>query len=249
MGGHQSKQTVDDTLDISATSITSNIITDHVTVKSQNTINVDGSSNYIDDVNQTLNVTITAEAWSNFNNKSAIQDDIINNIAQKIEDKGVATTQFLDKSKTDITARIHTHVETDITMKNLTECTNNYSNGNTINISGSNNFFKDIKQNATVAIIAKCSMESNSVQDFATTVTTAMNQYSSSVSENPFAFITDTIQTIAKSGMMLIAVIFIVLICFVLLIKLLHKRKASDNVQYIQVPQQQQEFTGPTVPA
>ena len=246
MGGHQSKQTVDDTLDISTSSTANNSNINAITVSSSNTGIISGDSNIVSGVTQTVEVTITADVWSNVKSDTDLQTSVSQSMQQKIEDKSVAMTQFLDKSKTDISNIVNNHVTQDVTVNNITKCTNAFNQSNTLIISGSNNYVKNYHQAVVATILADCSMDSASTQQFGTTMTTALNQYSSSVSENPFAFITDTIQTIAKSGMMLIAVIFIALICFVLLFKLLHKPKTSDNVQYIQVPQQ--DFAIPQVP-
>jgi hypothetical protein len=247
MGGHQSKQSIDDTVDIVSSSISTQTITDSLQVTNVNNQSISGNNNFVSNLSQIVNVTVKDASNIVAVNDSTMQANVTDQIAQKIEDKGIAALQALDGSKTTISDTINKYVSNNVTSDSVVTCIKKYANGNNFELSGSNNYVENDHQLVVANMITDCSINQDSHNEFTTNITTAINQYSSSVSENPFAFITDTIQAIAKSGMMFIAVIFIVLLAFILLFKFLHKPKASDNVQVRYV--QPQSFEIPTVPA
>ena len=227
MGGHQSKQSVN-----ISTSVVSNIVQESTLscltyMNGTNIINIVGNDNVVIDATQTTSITVNSDCVSDTTQQASIQNNLTANIAQTIKDNEVAMTQWMDHSSDDNEASLTQSVTSNVTLNTVVTCLNSLSGKNVLNVVGNSNVVKKSFQSSTLNLISQCLLSQGQVTNTVTDITDTLNQHNDYTSENPFAFITDAIEAIAKSAMMLIAVIFILLICFVVVFESLHHEKKT----------------------
>ena len=227
MGGHQSRQSVN-----ISTSVVSNIVQESTLscltyMNGANVINIVGDDNVVIDATQTVSITVKSDCVSDASQKTDLQTNLNASITQTLKDQEVAMTQWMDHSSDDNEASLTQSVTSNVTLKTAVTCLNNLSGKNILNVEGNANVVKRSLQTNTLNLISQCLLSQGQVTNAITDITDTLNQHNDYTSENPFAFITDAIEAIAKSAMMLIAVIFILLICFVVVFESLHQKKKT----------------------
>jgi len=227
MGGHQSKQSVN-----ISTSVVSNIVQKSTLscltyMNGTNIIDVVGNDNVVIDTTQQVSITVNSDCISDATQQASLQANLTTNITQAIKDQEVALTQWMDHSSDDNEAALTQSVTSNVTLTTAVTCLNSLNGSNAVYVAGNSNVVKKSLQTSTSNLISQCLLSQGQVTNTIADITDTLNQHNDYTSENPFAFITDAIEAIAKSAMMLIAVIFILLICFVVVFESLHHKKTT----------------------
>lgn len=228
MGGHQSTQSVNE-ISQSICNVTNTSSLSCLTLtQGSNVVVVGGDGNDIGNIVQNMSLTVSSDCGANTDYQSGIATQIQNTVAQNLKDQEVAMTQFLDSSKDNQSTNIQSTVATNIANSTVVSCINDLNMSQVTDISGNFNEVKSIVQDATITEISKCMMGNQSVSSSTTGITNAINQSSTYVSKNPLAFISDAIKAIADDVMLFIAAIFIMVVCFVVLYKILHRKSSRE---------------------
>ena len=99
MGGHSTKITRERVVDIISESIfkfTQNCKSD---ISGTNEIDVTGNNNIIDNVNQTIKVSLDINCINSLLNSADASNKLTDSVVQGLKDNGVALTQFADSGK------------------------------------------------------------------------------------------------------------------------------------------------------
>jgi hypothetical protein len=197
-------------------------------LNSDNVIAINGNGNFVGGITQTMSISVDSTCSANIQQNAAFENNLQNSIAQVLKDQEIALTQWMDNSKDESDASINQTISTSVTANTVQTCLNSINSHNILNVSGNNNVVKGIVQSSTVNLISQCLLGQGQQSSTVNDVTNTVNQHSEYTSKNPLAFITDAIEAMMKSAMVVIAVIFIVLICFVALFMILRhgKKKA-----------------------
>jgi hypothetical protein len=227
MGGHQSVQSV---------SISTNVVGSAVQkvtqscisyVNSDNVLAVSGDGNVLGDVTQTMSVSVNSVCSANITQNAKFQNSLANSVSELLKDQEVSMTQWLDNSQDDSNAAIQQNVTTNVTSTTVQTCLDNINSQNILNITGSGNIIKDAVQSSTVSMISHCLLSQGQTSQSVNAITNTVNQHSTYTSKNPLAFMSDAIESVIKSVIMIAAVIFIVVICFIGIFIVLRKRKRN----------------------
>lgn len=231
MGGHQSTQSVNDvtkTVSNSIQQVTKSCIS---YAQTDNTVAVAGTANAVSNITQTVSIQVNSQCASKLVQNSNFQNSMQNSIVQQLKNKSIALTEWMDGSKDNNQTNIEQIVGTNVTSKTVLNCVNNLNSRNIITVAGTGNVVNDVVQKNTVDAISNCLLSNTQASNAVSNITNAINQGAVSKSENPLAFITDAIGTVAKSGMMTMAAIaFIIIICFVGLFLLIHHHHDSERM-------------------
>jgi hypothetical protein len=231
MGGHQSKQKVAVSTDLAAKVVQTTAQNCINVSTGANTIAIDGNYNVISGVNQSIALSVNSDCSTFADQQSSFNADLENSMSQVLKDQSVALTQWMDGSKSTQSDEITQSVKTNFTQHNVQQCVNRLNSVNLLSVSGTGNVIKDITQEATLNVLSQCIQQGDQTSDVVSAITNTVNQQATSVSKNPFAFITDAISAVFKSLVVGGVVIFIVFICFIFLFIILGKGKAlTDTV-------------------
>ena len=226
MGGHTSKTTATAVATIASSDIQTATVDDVSYTSGSNTFTLSGDGDVVDVVTQTVKVSIDTASAVTAAASSATQDQIASDLENTSSDHSVSFTQWLDDSG-DTTASTVTETVTQLTdQQNLTSCFTNLDGSNIIAISGSGDVVKDFIQTSMASEVASCIMNSNETASAVAAATNAINQSATYASENPFAFVTDAIEAVARDALLFAVVAFILVVAFVLVSKELAERAA-----------------------
>jgi hypothetical protein len=234
MGGHSTKQTV-----TANTSLVSNMYmstTQNCLTVSQGTqvMYVGGSGNVFENNQQSMTLGADMKCVQNSVNQTKVNQNIQNEIVQKLKDQQVAMTQWLDTGKTEVSANIEQKVETTITINTIQNCIAGLTGKQIMAVSGQGNVFRNNVQTQALTVVTQCVQGSQNTQDMTTDIANTINQHSEYKSENPLAFITDAIQNVIKSVIMVAAIAFIVIVAMVFLFMVLKPKSATTFVMAAQ---------------
>ncbi len=230
MGGHHSTQT---------SKMTTNIITNATLNATQNClsymdgtqiISIHGSGIIFKGNIQESQLSVDMKCVDNINQKGDFENKIIDHLTQELKDQEVALTQWLDSSGDDQHSDITTNVVTNITFNDVQNCLASLNGTQMFIVSGNNDVVVDNMQKQTLSLAQQCLMSGGQATEVVNDVTNTLNQHSSYVAQNPFAFITDAITAILKSAMATAAVIFIAIVILVLVFKIGTQRKSGTPV-------------------
>jgi len=227
MGGHQSKQTVKATTSVVTTAVQNVTQTCITYVYGSNTFNISGDGNVVSGVNMKIGIRVDSTCTAAVTGKTSFQNDLQNKISQLLKDQEVAMAQWLDNSKDETKANIKQSIKSNITSNTVQTCVNKINMQNLFNISGNSNVVKNVLQEGTANVISKCMLSDDQTVNTVNDVTNTINQHSEYDSKNPFAFITDAIEAIMKNATVVIAIIFIVVICFIGLFMVLRRKNGG----------------------
>ena len=236
MGGHQSTQSAKDTTTVVSTAI-QNVAQNCINyVNSDNDVVVSGNGNVVGDVTQTLSISVNSSCVAQLTQDAGFENNFENEVAQLLEDKEEAMTQWLDSSQDSVSSDVKNSITNNIKSDTVQTCLNNINSKNILDVSGNDNVVKNIVQSSTTNLITQCMLGQGQTSNTVNDVTNDINQHSQYTAESPFAFITDAIEAIAKSSMALIALGVIMLICFVSIIYILHRyHKKQADEKYIRL--------------
>jgi hypothetical protein len=215
MGGHESKQSASATTNIIASAVQSVSQSCTSYQNGDNKVVIDGNGNVVGNVTQTMAVVIDSTCAAQVTQDASFQNKISDSVAQALKDQEVALTEWMDNSKDDSETHVHENITTSVTSATVQKCLNSINDENIVIVTGERNVVGHIIQTETATLLSRCLLGDGQVSDTVNDVTNTINQHSEYTSENPLAFITDAIEAILKSFMMVAAIIFIVIICFV----------------------------------
>lgn len=225
-GGHKTVQTVTGTS--TAVANVMQIVNQSCIniINGGNVIDISGNFNIIDGLSQTSSISITSDCVGHVKQTTSL-DTIINDaISQTSNDQEIALTQWLDNSKDTTRTNLISNITTNVSSTTSQTCVNDLDSKNIFIVSGSGNIVKGAAQKSAIDLISKCLLGQEQASSVINDMTNTVNQHSTYTSKNPFAFITDAIEGVMKSSVGVIAIIFIVLVCFIIVFKVLrHKKK------------------------
>jgi len=215
MGGHQSKQSVSDSVSAVGSAVQSVTQSCINYVNAENVIAIDGSGNVVGGVTQSLAISVDSKCSGEVTQDASFENNLANSVAQELHDQEVSMTQWLDNSGDTSSDAIKQSVSTNVTATTVQTCLNSINSQNILNVSGSGNIVKGVVQSGTVNLLSQCMLGQGQTSSTVNDITNTVNQHSVYDSENPLAFITDSIEAVMKTAVGAIAVVFILLICFV----------------------------------
>lgn len=236
LDGHKSTQKISQTTEIVANAVQQTTQQSVNYVNGNNLINLSGSGNIVSDVTQTMSISVDSKTLAQVTQSATFQNTLTDTITQQIKNESIALTQWLDNSKEDNESQIYQSINTNVTSQTVQFCVNNINSQNILNVSGSGNVLAKVLQNSTVDMISQCLMGQDQSSKAINDITNTINQTSSSVSKNPFAFITDAIESVMKSAMAIAAIIFIVIVCFVGVLVYLQSRESKPKPEVFAPP-------------
>lgn len=222
--GAKHSQSVKDTSSVIATAITSTSAGCFSYADAGNTINVSGNDNAVVDSDQTVTVTVDSTCVTKSATQDSINASISNAVQQALGDKSVALTQWADTSRDTTRETVTDTIESELNSTTVANCLQSLNAKNVIGISGSGNVLAHNTQTVTASAVQSCSSGAAAINAAAAAINNSANQHLSADSENPLAFIGDAIQAVLGDTLVAVAGVFILLICFVGLIMVLHHR-------------------------
>ena len=235
MGGHQSKQTV---------SMTSKILTKATYNSTQNCISVGegsnvfslyGDHNVVENVSQNTTLSVDSECSQNISQNQDFQTQLANTVVDSLKTQEVALTSWMTPGKSTQSSNVDNVVKNNITTNLVQNCLTQLSGTNVFSLVGSSNVVRGVMQSLTENKFGGCLGANSQVVKTSADVTNAVNQTMSDVQKNPFAFITDAIQSVVKNIAVLGGIALVALVMVVVLAALLRKhhkrskeRKAAD---------------------
>jgi hypothetical protein len=238
MGGHVSKQAV---------AVSSKVVTNAAMKATQNclslmegnqVISIDGSNIIFSGNTQKLSLSVNSQCVSQMSQNGEFENKITDTITQELKDQEIAATQWLDPSADIQSTDIVQNVTTNITFDHVQNCINSLQGTQIIVVRGSNDVVANNIQEETMNLASTCMMSGSQAVDVINDLTNTVNQHSTYVSKNPFAFITDAIEAAIKSAMALAAVVFIAIVILVLVFEIGTKghHKSADAPKVMVVP-------------
>ena len=182
---------------------------------SSNIINVDGRGNIISGNTQNVRVTVKSDCVQNSSQQANFESKLQDTIAQSLNTQSVAMTQWMDNSSNDADSTLKQNISASVLSESVQSCLNSIVAQNTINVDGDGNVIIKNSQDDVNELMSNCLLKDGQTSAIVNNLTNTVNQHSVYKSENPFAFITDSIAAVAKSAMLLFAAIFIIIVCFV----------------------------------
>ena len=231
MGSHTSKQSV-----ATSTSLITKSVLDvtqdcmQIAVGKQ-VMKIDGSDNVFKGNTQTASMKIDAGCMDRMSQDNNFSTRLNDTIAQKLKDQTVAGLGWMDPGGDDQSTSISQNITSGITFTDVQKCLSEMNNTQLMVVSGSDNVVADNLQEQSMSIASKCIMGGSQTADVSNDVTNTVNQHSDYDAENPFAFITDAIESTISSSMAILAIAFISIVILVLVFKIVHKHKKKDALQ------------------
>jgi len=234
MGHHQSKQTIDESTRVAA-NIVQNTAQNCISVAyGNNTVAINGNYNDVSDVAQKVSVKINSNCSTFANQNNTFKSDLQNSVGQTLSDQEIAFMEWMDNSRDTQKTNIDQSVTTNFTQSAVQNCVNSLSGDNNLYVSGNGNVIKNIVQNSTLDMISQCLLGNGQTSSVVSDITNTVNQHSTYTSKSPFQFIADAFTSIAKSVIAAAAILFIIVVCFVLMIVAMGHSPTPQPVQYVQ---------------
>lgn len=229
-GGHSSRMSVDVTTRILATVVQKTTQECIIASSGTNILNLGGSYNTIDGLTQTISFKVDPTCSAFTEQKSKFQSEIMTGLQQGLKDEEVALTQWLDNSSDDQSASIRNEVEGNFRQDTAQSCVNTLTALNVLNVGGNHNTARNVAQATSISAITTCLLGNAQTSDMIANVTNTVNQQSEYTSKNPMAFLTDALTAMFKSVAVVAAILFIVIISFVLIYKYMrHGQDGQDE--------------------
>jgi hypothetical protein len=215
--GHESKQSV-----LSTTTTTANIVQQTAqncidVSYGGNVIDVNGNYNILSGVDQTVSLSVNSDCSTFASQNSTFNSDLSDAMSQILSDQEVALTQWIDTSKDTQYTNITENVTANFTQSTVQSCVNNLNGYNVLSVTGSGNVIKNITQDVSLNILSQCLIQNSQTGSSISDITNTVNQHSTYTSTNPFAFIADALESMSRSAMAIAAIIFIVIVSFVII--------------------------------
>ena len=213
MGGHTSKQSVTESTNV-VSSVTQQVTQNCVTaVNSSNVIVITGNGNIVSGVDQELSVSVNSQCVSTVTQAAAFKDNVKTAAVQVTNTETISGLGWLDCGEDDSATTITNNVSSTTTSTTVQNCLNSVQGKNLINITGNQNVLQNDLQKNTIQMFSKCVLGNAQQASTVNDITNTANQQSTYTAKNPFAFIPDAIEATVKSVAMMIAIVFIILIC------------------------------------
>lgn len=236
MGGHHSTQSMSATTDLVTNAIMDQTQSCIGITNGTNSITIDGDSNELSGITQDLSFSISQSCANTLTSQADFQSKVANSIAQKLSDQDVAMTSWLSPGKSSQSASIKTTATTNISSDIVQKCLASLSGQNIINVRGSGNLLQNIAQKQAQTMVGTCMQNSQQSMQTMADITNTVNQQLSHVSKNPFAFITDAIQSVVQNLALALGVCVAAVVLVYVLHKALHKPAAYSVPVYRPAP-------------
>ncbi|GFR88689.1 protein E248R [Elysia marginata] len=215
MGGHTSRQTIDLSTGI-FTSASMRVAQNCLTfMDGSQVISVYGSGIVFKGNIQRSTLSVDSKCVSQLSQKDSFTNELTNRVAQELKDQELALTQWMDPSGDDQDTDVSTMVATAIEFKDVQNCLGSLQGTQLFIIRGNDDEIVGNLQEQTLALASTCLMGGKQAVNAVNSVTNTINQHSTYDSKNPFAFITDAIETTFKSAMAMAAVVFIAIVVLI----------------------------------
>jgi len=225
MGGHHSKQTVNNSVDIVSNVLfkqTQNCIG---ISEGKNFIGVFGDGNVVDGVYQDLSVNLDQRCVDQVTNQEKFQSNLKNGVVQSLKDREVALSEWINAGGDTQESDIIDSITTNLTSKVAQKCMLSLSGMNVLVLKGTGNVVENITQEQSEQLISNCLQTSNQAIKTTGDISNSVNQHSNHVSENPLAFISDAIEAVSNNSLHLVIIAFIAFVLLILSFIMLSGRK------------------------
>ena len=217
MGGHQSKQSISASTRVVG-SVVQKVAQDCISyVNAENIIVIRGNGNIVGTVDQSVSIRVDSDCRILSSQDAEFTTKLNDSMTQVLSDQQIALTQWLDNSKDDTENSISQTIKNKVTQTTVQTCLTNVNGHNVFAISGDDNVVSKATQSSAIDVISNCMLNQGQQSDTVSDISNTINQHSTYVSQNPLAFLTDTLEAIMKSAMTLLAVVFIVIVCFIVI--------------------------------
>jgi len=190
--------------------VTQNCVT---AVNSNNEIVIQRNGNILSNIDQELSVSVSSTCMAQVVQAGTFQANLQNAAAQVTKTETISGLGWLDCGEDDSATTITNNVSTTTTSDTVQNCVNSIQGKNLINITGNQNVMQNVLQKNTIQMFSKCVLGNTQQTSTVNDITNTANQQSTYTAKNPFAFITDAFEATVKSVAMMIAIVFIILIC------------------------------------
>lgn len=222
MGGHSSKQSVSQTTNLVASAVTEQIQNCAGTVTSSNELDIGNVyDSTVRNISQISRASYDANCVTSAVNDVQFLGDVSNQVAQQLENKGVALTGWADAGKTTQVENVNNNIQVSAKSTNEQNCAVAASSGNVAlihDIFGST--VADIKQMSLVSAISRCAQNGEQSLQASASVSNASAQHLENVEENPLSFIGDFLQGLFGSMAMGVVVLLVFLVAIAFVFKL-----------------------------
>lgn len=219
MGGHSSKISTDVTSNFLASATLETTKSCEATSSQGNSTVISGNDNVVDGVTQINSKTLNMNCYQNAIQSTDQESAMTTTIQNSVKDKSIALLGSLDKSKADLEATINNNVQLLTSQKVLQSCVISTAQNNSLEVYGDRNIVKNFTQTITTDALANCMQGSDQAAKAISSITNAANQSEEHTEENPLAFIGDALNAASKNLMIIAAIAFIALICFLYIMK------------------------------
>lgn len=224
MGGHHSTQSSTESSSI-MTNATLNVAQNCLSyVDGTQVIGIYGSGNVFRGNIQSSQLSVDMRCVDAMGQQGSFSDQLTSSIEQELADQEVALTQWLDSSSDTQKSAITQRIVEGITFTDVENCLASVDGTQLFVVDGSNNVIVDNLQEQTQNLATQCLLSGGQAANVVNDVTNTTNQHSTYDSENPFAFITDAIQSVFQSGAVLAVVLLIAVVLFAVVYKLATRR-------------------------
>ena len=199
MGGHQTKQSVEATTDVTSNAVFDSIQDCASYMTGDQTISVSGAGNVLSGASQSISMSIDTNCLKQATQQASFMTDIANSIQQSLDSSQVAMTQWADPSGDDVSTKVNQNITSNVSTTDIQNCAASLSGKQLISVSGTQNVATDLVQNMAMTQITSCMMNSDQSAKAVSDVTNTTNQHSSYTSTNPLSFISDAISSVANA--------------------------------------------------
>ena len=232
MGAHQSTQTVDQTSKVVSTASMSSVQECLVTSVGGQEIVIWGDDNVVTDVDQNLTITVAAKCKNNPDMGANYDNDVKFNLTQQLKEHKGFLGGFGDFGHDTQVEHMTQNITNNIKFEAMQKCVYDTAGTQVFVVKGDNNVVHGALQQEALKIAGGCILNLQGSADVVNKQTNTINQHSDYSADGPLDVIADMFKNMFSSGMMsILAVCFIVFICFILLVfmalKVGHKKKPA----------------------
>nr|BCY04598.1 Virion membrane protein, poxvirus L1-related [Abalone asfa-like virus] len=200
--------------------------------RADNVLRIDGNKNNVEDISQTIDLAITADCASKVANNNDFQRELSSKIGQELKAQGVALTEFLNTRGDAQSAHLENLITTNVRSDIVQNCLNELVTKNVIDVVGEGNLVKGVDQVQNASLFTTCLQDTETTNSAFEKIANTANQYTESLSTNPFSVVTDAIQSFVNGGVGIVALFVIGFIILVIGIVYLKKASQPKPVHY-----------------
>lgn len=221
MGAHQTKNTSTDVTNLMTSVMQKTVQSCTTEAEAGNAFSVSGSGDVAQNISQKSVITVNANCAANLTKSSDLSNAIQNSITQGLSDSSDFGSGLFSVSSDINTANMQNNISSTVSNTSIETCLNQLDQRNIISVSGANDAIDNVKQDSVGSLMTSCLLKDSQVSDALNGITNAANQHATYKAKGPISDISDALSSLISAPMKMIGVLFIVIICFVILYKLM----------------------------